>query len=213
MAVASEDQEARERIAAALATAPQLDVRAGASSHALVSRDGDCDLLVLHCDSVASGELALLAELKQQHAALLSVLVCDSANGRNARRAIDRGVDGLVFADQLDVAVAPTVLAVLAGQTVVPRELRASVRKASLSFREKQVLGMVVMGFTNSEIGARLFLTESTIKSHLSSAFSKLGVRSRNEAAAMILDPNGSLGTGILAITQADADPRRPAPR
>ena len=55
--------------------------------------------------------------------------------------------------------------------------------------------------FTNSEIGARLFRAESTVKSHLSSAFAKLRVRSRSEAAAMIVDPQGSLGTGILAIT------------
>jgi hypothetical protein len=40
------------------------------------------------------------------------------------------------------------------------------------------------------------------VKSHLSSAFSKLGVRSRNEATALILDPENGLGTGILAISQ-----------
>src|SRR5205085_11078675 len=109
----------------------------------------------------------------------------------NARRAVDGGVDGLVFADALDTALPPTIDAVLAGQTAVPRELRASARKPSLTFREKQILGMVVMGCTNGEIGSRLFLAESTVKSHLSSAFGKLGVRSRSEAAAMILDPQG----------------------
>jgi DNA-binding NarL/FixJ family response regulator len=162
---------------------------------------------VYHCDSVGSEELSLFVGLRRESEELLIVSVCESANGRSARRAVDGGVDGLVFADQLDAALAPTVAAVLAGQTAVPRELRASVRKPSLSFREKQILGMVVMGFTNSEIGGRLFLAESTVKSHLSSAFSKLGVRSRSEAAAMILDPQGSLGTGILAITGNDAEP------
>ncbi len=60
------------------------------------------------------------------------------------------------------------------------------------------------MGFTNSEIGARLFLAESTVKSHLSSIFVKLGVSSRNEAAAVVLDPHGSVGTGILNMTGSD---------
>ena len=92
----------------------------------------------------------------------------------------------------------------LAGQTAVPRMLRASVRAPSLSFREKQILGMVVMGFTNCEIASRLFLAESTVKSHLSAAFRKLGVQSRSEAASLILDPHGSLGPGILAITGSD---------
>ena len=64
-------------------------------------------------------------------------------------------------------------------------------------------MNLVVMGFTNSQIGSRLFLAESTVKSHLSSAFSKLGVRSRSEAAALILDPEESFGMGILGIVES----------
>jgi DNA-binding NarL/FixJ family response regulator len=71
----------------------------------------------------------------------------------------------------------------------------------NLSMREKQVLGMLVMGFTNAEIAAKMFLAESTVKSHLSSAYTKLGVRSRKDAASMILDPVAGLGPGILTIT------------
>ena len=63
---------------------------------------------------------------------------------------------------------------------------------------------MVVLGFTNGEIARQLHLAESTIKSHLSSSFTKLGVRSRNEAAELILDADGGLGTGILAISGAE---------
>ena len=61
---------------------------------------------------------------------------------------------------------------------------------------------MVVLGFSNSEIAAKLYVSDSTVKSHLTSAFSKLGVRSRNEATAMILDLDSGLGTGILAISE-----------
>jgi len=202
IAVVSEDDRAYVRIAGALSGRPELTVHSSGSPRQLVGADApSCQLVVFNCDAVGPDELRLLTDLRRKFPELLIVAVCKSANGRNARRAVDGSVDGLVFADQLDVALPPTVSAVLAGQTVVPRDLRAIVRKPSLSFREKQILGMVVMGFTNSEIGARLFLAESTIKSHLSSAFNKLGVRSRSEAAAMILDPQGSLGTSILAVT------------
>jgi DNA-binding NarL/FixJ family response regulator len=143
----------------------------------------------------------LFAALKRDAPELFIVAVCETLNDRSARRAVDAGVDGVVSAGELEAALEPTVAAVLAGQIVLPRGLRATLRNPSLSFREKQILGMVVMGFTNGEIGSRLFLTESTVKSHLSSAFRKLGVRSRNEAADLILDPEGSLGMGILAIT------------
>ena len=89
----------------------------------------------------------------------------------------------------------------------MPRINWRQIEPPVLSSREKQILGLVVMGFMNGQIAEQLFLAESTVKSHLSSAFNKLGVRSRSEAAALILDPQGSLGTGILAITSNDWTP------
>jgi hypothetical protein len=44
------------------------------------------------------------------------------------------------------------------------------------------------------------------VKSHLSATFTKLGVRSRTQATARILDPEHGLGTGILAITNDGVD-------
>ena len=201
IAVAVAERTVRARIAAALRGQAGITVRVGDGADKPIDPTSPDDLLVLHLASAASDEVRFVTELKREVDGLLIVVVCNAADGRGARRVIDAGADGLVFADRLEAVLRSTIAAVLAGQIVVPRELRTGVRKPSLSNREKQVLAMVVMGFSNSEIGARLFLAESTVKSHLSSAFGKLGVRSRHEAAALILDPHGSLGTGILAIT------------
>jgi DNA-binding NarL/FixJ family response regulator len=62
---------------------------------------------------------------------------------------------------------------------------------------------MVVRGLTNRQIAHELFLAESTVKTHLSSAFSKLNTRSRAEAAAIILDPDEGLGDSILTLDAA----------
>jgi DNA-binding CsgD family transcriptional regulator len=66
--------------------------------------------------------------------------------------------------------------------------MRASVERPTFSHRERQVLTYVSQGLTNAQIADELFLSESTIKSHLSSAFAKFGVRSRREAAALFLE-------------------------
>src|SRR5689334_3026525 len=122
---------------------------------------------------------------------------------REDRRALTTGIDGLLAENQIEGALLSTVRAVRSGLICLPQRRPNGTQVESLSSREKQVLGMLIMGFTNAEIGRRLYLAESTVKSHLSSAYTKLGVRSRKDAAALILDPNGGLGTGILAISGA----------
>lgn len=206
--VAAGDRDVRRQIVEAL-TGANLRVLGTASAQEEVP--GTPDLLIVHCDRMDSEELQLLRDLKRRHSALPLVVVCRMADGRCTRRAVDGGADGVVFTEHLQAALGPTVAAALAGQISVPSHLRASLNRASLSFREKQILGMVVMGLTNSQIGSRLYLAESTVKSHLSSAFTKLGVRSRSEAAALILDPRESLSAGILA-TLGPLDRSRIAP-
>jgi DNA-binding NarL/FixJ family response regulator len=132
------------------------------------------------------------------------VAVVSDATSQRLRGALAEGADGVVMLEQVEQTLVATIGAACAGQLAVPRELRMSIIRPMLSTREKQVLGMVVLGFTNGEIARQLHLAESTIKSHLSSSFTKLGVRSRNEAAELILDADGGLGTGILAISGAE---------
>jgi DNA-binding NarL/FixJ family response regulator len=135
--------------------------------------------------------------------AVLVAVVSDPTSQR-LRGALAEGADGVVMLERVEQSLLATIDAACAGQLAVPRELRMSIIRPMLSTREKQVLGMVVMGFSNGEIARQLHLAESTIKSHLSSSFTKLGVRSRNEAAELILDADGGLGTGILAISGAE---------
>lgn len=135
------------------------------------------------------------------HAHLVAIMPEDSRRG--VRRAVEAGADGVVFETEVEVALTLTVRAVLAGQTVVPAASRHEVDRPTLSGREKQVLSMVVMGMSNKAIAAKLFLAESTVKCHLSSAFSKLGVRSRNEAADLILHSGSGLGLDLIAAPTA----------
>jgi DNA-binding NarL/FixJ family response regulator len=59
---------------------------------------------------------------------------------------------------------------------------------------------MAARGLTNREIAGRLYLAESTVKTHLSSAFRKLDARSRAEAVERIQDPETSCGPSVLAL-------------
>ncbi len=144
-----------------------------------------------------------LVRARSEYPEVPIVLVTSSATPVDARRLLVDGIAGLVLEADLEDALSATVLAVLAGQIAYPAELMPQRLRAALSTREKQILGMVVLGLSNAEIAAKLFVSESTVKSHLSSAFTTMGVRSRREAVSLILDPDAGFGAGILGITDA----------
>jgi DNA-binding NarL/FixJ family response regulator len=146
------------------------------------------EIAVLVCDFDQPAEMAMLRRVRRELAQLAIVVVSPPATATGVRRALDAGADAIVFEPMIESTLAVTIRAVGSGQAVVPRELRASVQRPTLSHRERQVLTFVCDGLTNSQIAEQLFLSESTVKSHLSSAFAKFGVRSRREAAALFLE-------------------------
>ncbi len=125
------------------------------------------------------------------------VVACASIERRELRAALAAGAAGVVVQDELERGLVTCVRAVRAGQLCVPRSHWREVEPAVLSVRERQILGLVTMGYMNRQIADRLFLAESTVKSHLSSVFGKLGVRSRSEAAELMLGRGRAAYIGI----------------
>jgi DNA-binding NarL/FixJ family response regulator len=124
-------------------------------------------------------------------------------------RVLANRVQGAVLLDDAERALPATLHAVASGQTAHPQAFREHLDQPLLSPREKQVLSMVVLGFANVEIANKLFVTEASIKGHLTSAFAKLGVQSREAATALILDPDAGYGPGILRITPEEPADQR----
>jgi DNA-binding NarL/FixJ family response regulator len=206
VAVAEGDDLAQGRIAAALA-ADGLEVVVHTSMDGLepaLAALGP-DVLVLGCDIARAGTVAVLRRVRRVTPDTRVVVVSPSRHGIGGRRALNAGADGFVLDSAVDTMLPATVRAVHAGQVCAPPELRRLVAKPSFSQREKEILALVATGRTNQEIAGRLYLTESTVKSHLASAFEKLGVRSRKDAAALLLDPEEGLQQ--TALPQAAPPP------
>jgi DNA-binding NarL/FixJ family response regulator len=170
-------------------------------------------VIVLWAQDTASAPARLVDPVARRFARTPIVVVCTGIERWAVRAALAAGAAGVVLLDDLDAALWPCLQAVQAGQTCVPRGHWRQIEPPALSAREKQILALVVMGYMNSQIAAQLFLAESTVKSHLSSAFGKLGVRSRNEAVSLILDPERGLGMGILGLGGEPMEPTRTSAR
>jgi DNA-binding NarL/FixJ family response regulator len=204
VAVCVEDQALRDRVCATLE----------AGGHSIHSQVSAVDELLASCSGRAPACFVIAAGRPDRAAIeavrlirsevarrIAVVLVCWRAGAAQVRRALDLGVDGVVLIEETETALAAVVAVVCAGQVSVPSDRRGEVRTLALTNREKQILALVVIGRTNAQIAHELFLAESTVKSHLSSAFGKLGVSSRNEAASMILDPERGRGLGIREVS------------
>jgi DNA-binding NarL/FixJ family response regulator len=103
-------------------------------------------------------------------------------------RAIKAGAKAYLLKDAARDALVDTVRRVHAGETYLPPELAAKLAERvsgqALSPREIDVLQRMAVGKSNKEIGAELFISEGTVKTHVKSIFSKLDVVSRTEAVA-----------------------------
>jgi DNA-binding NarL/FixJ family response regulator len=127
-----------------------------------------------------------LIELRTELPELPVVVVSAQAGQRPVSKALRNGAVGYVYVDQVEEVLSCAVRAAVAGMTVVPKEVRRHAMAPAFSHRERQVLDLAVRGYTNTQIARELFLAESTVKSHLSACFRKLGVSSRAEAAAAL---------------------------
>jgi len=64
----------------------------------------------------------------------------------------------------------------------------ASVDLATLTVREREILDLVAGGSSNHDIAAKLFISEKTVRNHLTAIFDKLGVSSRSQAIVFARD-------------------------
>jgi DNA-binding NarL/FixJ family response regulator len=204
------DELLRRRLRDALSSAGIALVDVAAEAAALSERVRDASVIVVSGGGTAIERKRLIRAARSRFPNVPAVMVLP-ASSASTHNAVEAGAGGVVFEPQIEATLAATVGAVSAGQVVVPPRLRHHATRPSLSNRERQVLALAVMGLTNHQIAGRLFLAESTVKTHLTSVFRKLGVSSRNDAAALVLDPDQKLGLGIPKLSSAESvDPSVP---
>jgi DNA-binding NarL/FixJ family response regulator len=183
----------RQGLAAMLGAEPDLEVvgeassgpRAEALSAALCPDIVLMDLRMPDGGGVESIERMTAAALPCR----VIVLTTYETDG-DILRAVEAGAAGYLLKDVTRTELADAIRAAARGETVLAPsvaarlvdQLRTRPERPRLSDRETAVLRLVAEGCTNAEIGRRLFIGESTVKTHLLRTFGKLGVADRTAA-------------------------------
>ena len=155
------------------------------------------DVVVMDLQMPGMGGVEATRQLAGDPNAPAIVVMTVSSDGEDAQAALHAGARGYVLKDAPPQEIAAAIRAAAAGATWLTWQIAPHVissipaargddgddRSDDLSARELAVLRLLTAGKDNAEIGAELFLSPSTVKSHVSSIFSKLGVENRVQAA------------------------------
>jgi two-component system NarL family response regulator len=104
----------------------------------------------------------------------------------DVQRAMKAGARGYLLKDSSQEEILDAIRRVSLGETYLParivQKVAEGMRKPELSRREVEVLQWVAAGKSNKEIGAQLFITEGTVKTHVKNLLEKLAVVGRTAA-------------------------------
>jgi DNA-binding NarL/FixJ family response regulator len=162
------------------------------------------DLLMPVMDGIAATEEIRRDLPDVEVMALTSVLEDASVTG-----AVRAGAIGYLLKDTEAAELRRAIKAAAAGQVQLApeaaarlmREVRAPEGPEALTARETEVLELLARGYANKQIASSLYVSEKTVKAHVSSILMKLGVQSRTQAALH------AVRTGVVSLEELGEEP------
>ncbi|MGW7685751.1 response regulator [Kribbella sp. NPDC054772] len=158
------------------------------------------DVILMDLRMPGGGGLDAITELTRRGIRSKVLVLTTWDTDTDTLPAIEAGATGYLLKDAPQDELFNAVRQAAAGRTVlspaVASRLVSAVRfpaPAPLAARERQVLELVAKGTSNRDIARELFISEATVKTHLSHVFTKLGVTDRAAAVAKGYD-QGILG-------------------
>ena len=172
------------------------EASSGPEAVALV-RDSDPDVVVMDLRMPEGGGVDAVRELTRSRARAKVLVLTTFDTDNDTVAAIEAGATGYLLKDTPAAEIFRAVRATAAGETVlspaVASRIASHVRTPvsappTLSAREREVLTLVARGRSNRSVAEELFVSEATVKTHLTHVYEKLGVTDRAAAVARAYD-------------------------
>jgi DNA-binding NarL/FixJ family response regulator len=169
------------------------------------------DVLLLDLKMPKGDPVQTLLELGERNPAIRVLILTAFSEEENILNAAKGGARGYLLKGASSSTLLQAIKTVHAGGVWIDKEVPAAeafeeiVRQSakrpepvnetikSLTKRELEILRLVAEGLTNDEIGKKIFISEKTVKTHLTNIFDKLKVNNRFKAALMIMNQPGGI--------------------
>jgi DNA-binding NarL/FixJ family response regulator len=191
----------RDGLRKLLETDPEIRVigESGGDETVRLTRELEPDVLLLDLAMPGTSGLDALRELSPLSARVRMLLLTAAAEKEDIIRALQLGARGVLLKQSATELLFKSIHTLMTGHYWIGRQSVADLvdvlrqftaaqprhtpRKFGLTDRELEIIGKVVAGYANKEIGEEFSITDKTVKHHLTNIFDKLGVSNRLELA------------------------------
>jgi DNA-binding NarL/FixJ family response regulator len=188
----------RKGLRAVLCDYPQYEVvgEAGSCAEALALAENERpDLALLDLDLGSTTSLDFLSELLAAGGGMQVLVLTGVRDSDLHRQALQLGAMGIVLKDHAAEILIEAIEKVCAGEVWLDRSMLVAllgptargdgdperIKINMLTDREREIIRLLAEGLRNKQIGERLFISEITVRHHLTSIFNKLAVSDRVE--------------------------------
>ena len=193
----------RQGLIALLKTVPDMVVIADASDGMQaveLYRQHRPDVTIMDLRLPKLSGVDAITEIRRENPGARVIVLTTFDGDEDIYRALQAGARGYLLKDMFGEELMEAIRTVHAGRTRIPapvaQRLAERMGGPNLTPRESEVLELIVAGRSNKEIGSDLSISEATVKSHINSILSKLGVTDRTQAATTALQ------RGIVHLTK-----------
>jgi two-component system response regulator DesR len=189
--IAEDQAMVRGALVALLSLEPDLEIVAEVSHGGEVvdaALRAQPDVALLDIEMPGGDGLSATAALHQALPGCRVIILTTFGRTGYLKRALENGARGFLLKDAPADELAVAIRRVHAGERVIDPDLAVAALSegaSPLSPRERDVLIAARTGATIAEIADELFLSQGTVRNHLSAAIQKLGVQNRIEAARL----------------------------
>jgi two-component system NarL family response regulator len=184
----------RMGLSASLNIEPDMQVIAEASTGEqaiALYREHEPEVVIMDCRLPGMNGSQTTAAITKEFPQAKMLMLSTHSGEEEIYRALQAGARVYVLKSAIREELLNAIRAVHAGKrhvdSVVAQSLAERLTHQALTSRELEVLGMLVKGLSNKEIGAQLHVREVTVKQHVSHLFQKLNVNDRTQAVTVAL--------------------------
>lgn len=192
--LADDHRIVREGLRMILESSPRFEIVDEASNgdelvqKALLARP---DLIVSDLKMPGPSVIDSCKKLKEQMPEVKVMILTAFDESEDIFRALDSGIDGYIMKDTLPEQIISTMEMVLMGYSCFqPKLKRAKKEEAedlALTEREQEIFQLIVQNLSNQEIAQKLYISEATVKTHVSSILRKTCQPNRSQAVLYAL--------------------------